>query len=70
MIRGIINNATAAARRQVMVVMGLVVDQEPWRSTDPQQHTHGHASRQASAARAQITVQTIGSIFEAGMQLY
>jgi hypothetical protein len=34
MIKGIINNATAVARRQVMVVMGLVVDQEPWRSTD------------------------------------
>ena len=68
MIRGIINNAIAVARRQVMVVMGLVVDQEPWRSTDPQQHTHGHASRQASAAKAQITVHTIGSSFEAGMQ--
>ena len=70
MIRGTINNATAVAKRQVMVVMGLVVDQEPWCSTDPQQHTHRHTSRQASEAKAQITVQTIGSILEAGMQLY
>jgi hypothetical protein len=29
MIKGIINNATAVARRQVMVVMEIVVDQEP-----------------------------------------
>jgi hypothetical protein len=61
MIKGIINNATAIARRQVMVVMGLVVDQEPWRSTDPQQHTHRHATRQDSSVNAQIIVQTIGS---------
>ena len=61
MIRGIINNATAVAKRQVMVVMGLVVDQEPWRSTDPQQHTYGHTSRQDSSVSAQIIVQTSGS---------
>ena len=61
MIRGIINNATAVAKRQVMVVMGLVVDQEPWRSTEQRKHNNWHTTCQSFSLKAQMTVATIGS---------